>query len=59
MTAERLREIARLLETYGDVATCPVVLQKTSVIPFRAVEDLDRFADELDDGAAGLEAGRG
>jgi hypothetical protein len=52
MTSERLREIALLLEKFGNIDTCPVVLEKRSVIEVRAIDDLNRFADELDDAAA-------
>lgn len=49
MTAARLREIADDLRKYGDIETSPVVLQKTSVVPARAIEDLEKFADEIED----------
>lgn len=53
MTPARLREIAALLERFGNIETCPVVLRGESVIEVRAIDDLNRFADELEDKAAG------
>jgi hypothetical protein len=49
MTPARLREIAALLERFGDIETCPVILRGESVIEVRAIDDLNRFADELED----------
>jgi hypothetical protein len=51
VTAPRLRQIAKILEEYGDVATSPVVLKGHSVIPINAIDDLNRLADEMDDAA--------
>jgi Mg/Co/Ni transporter MgtE len=49
MTSKRLREIAAILEKYGDVSTSPVVLQGHTVLPVNAIDDLNRWADEIDE----------
>jgi uncharacterized Zn finger protein (UPF0148 family) len=45
----RLREIAEVLRAYGTLATSPVVKRQVDVLPVHAMEDLDHFADEIED----------
>jgi hypothetical protein len=55
MTSKRLREIAAILEKYGDVSTSPVVLQGHTVLPVNAIDDLNRWADEIDEQQAAMQ----